>query len=92
MLRNTVLTDDGKSLCQINSMYVSHDDNNKALSLSQTLCTISILILRHYEVGFITIISILQIMTHTHKRLPIQGQKAAMWQNWSAKQAWLHSS
>lgn len=79
VFRNAVLTEDVKSLCQINSMYVSNDDNNKAPSLSQKLCTI--LILRYYEVGFITIISILQIMTHTHKRLPIRGQKAAMWQN-----------
>ena len=81
VFRTAVLTEDGKSLCQINSMYVSNDDNNKARSLSQKLCTISILILGYYEVGFITIISILQIMTHTHKRLPIPGQKAAMWQN-----------
>ena len=78
VFRNAVLTEDVKSLCQINSMYVSNDDNNKAPSLSQKLCTI--LILRYYEVGFITIISILQIMTHT-QRLPIRGQKAAMWQN-----------
>lgn len=43
VFRNAVLTEDGKSLCQINSMYVSNDDNNKPLKfVSDTMYNIYI--------------------------------------------------
>lgn len=87
VFRNTVLTDDGKSVCQINLCMLLQGymmTITKHLDTMYNICINS----WHYEVGFITIISLLQIMTLHSQKITHPRPESCHVAKLSAKQVW----